>query len=85
MRNLFFITIIFLFYSGICGYAGTSVTNTLFIQSNNRSGDAIITSEKNTTVIYNVKDFGALGDGITLDSKAINLAIEPSLQKAAER
>src|SRR5215472_9012375 len=31
--------------------------------------------------IYNVKDFGATGDGVTLDSKAINSAIETAAAK----
>lgn len=34
---------------------------------------------------YNVKDFGAKGDGTTLDSPAINAAIEEALKKADER
>ena len=36
----------------------------------------IITSARNTTVIYDVKDFGAMGNGTTLDSRAINRAID---------
>jgi polygalacturonase len=31
--------------------------------------------------IYNIKDFGAVGDGVTLDSKAINAAIETAAGK----
>ena len=31
--------------------------------------------------IYNIKDFGAVGDGITLDSKAINITIETAAGK----
>ncbi|HVX26781.1 MAG TPA: glycoside hydrolase family 28 protein [Parafilimonas sp.] len=31
--------------------------------------------------IYNIKDFGAVGDGVTLDSKAINKAIETAASK----
>ncbi len=34
-----------------------------------------------TNGIYNIKDFGAVGDGVTLDSKAINKAIEEAASK----
>src|ERR1700750_2099458 len=33
------------------------------------------------TGVYNVKEFGAAGDGTTLDSKAINAAIETAAAK----
>ena len=46
-----------------------------------RSDDATISRSQNTTAIYNVKDFGAIGDGTTLDSKAINRAIDTIASK----
>ena len=34
---------------------------------------------------YNVRDFGAKGDGTTLDSPAINAAIEKAVNQGGER
>src|SRR4249920_3772171 len=45
------------------------------------SVSAIITYAQNTTAIYNVKDFGAIANGATLDSKAINRAIDTIASK----
>jgi len=45
------------------------------------SVSAIITSAQNTTAIHNVKDFGAIANGTTLDSKAINRAIDTIASK----
>src|SRR4249920_3526928 len=36
---------------------------------------------QNTTAIYNVKDFGAIANGTTLDSRAINRAIDTIASK----
>src|SRR4249919_2773355 len=41
----------------------------------------IITSAQSTTAIYNVKDFGAIANGTTLDSRAINRAIDTIASK----
>ncbi|HEY1872007.1 MAG TPA: glycosyl hydrolase family 28-related protein, partial [Chitinophagaceae bacterium] len=41
----------------------------------------ILSFAQTNTGIYNVKDFGATGDGVTLDSKAINTAIETAAVK----
>ena len=46
-----------------------------------KSTRAIITSKQNTTATYNVKDFGAIGNGTNLDSKAINRAIDTITSK----
>jgi len=42
---------------------------------------ARFTYAQNTTAIYNVKDFGAIANGTTLDSKAINQAIDTIASK----
>ena len=41
----------------------------------------ITQSFSQTNGTYNIKDFGAVGDGISLDSKAINTAIETAASK----
>ncbi|MDP4284172.1 MAG: glycoside hydrolase family 28 protein [Bacteroidota bacterium] len=46
-----------------------------------RSTGAIINYSQNTPTEYNVKDFGAIGNGITLDTKAINQAIDTIASK----
>ncbi len=42
---------------------------------------AIITHAQNTKTIYNIKDFGAIGNGTVLDSRAINQAIDTIASK----
>ena len=42
---------------------------------------ARFTSAQNSTALYNVKDFGAIADGTTLNSRAINQAIDTITSK----
>src|SRR5690242_4327422 len=42
---------------------------------------AIVTHAQNTTATYNVRDFGAIGNGVNLDSKSINRAIDTIASK----
>ena len=42
---------------------------------------AIVAFGQNTTAIFNVKDFGAMANGTTLDSRAINRAIDTIAEK----
>jgi polygalacturonase len=41
----------------------------------------VLSIAQTNTSIYNVKDFGATGDGVSLDSKAINITIETAAAK----
>src|SRR5690348_6710554 len=42
---------------------------------------SVIDSFAQTNGVYNIKDFGAVGDGVTLDSKAINKTIDEAASK----
>ena len=68
VMNTVFITFIFLFIFSHC----------LEGQNKNKKEPVVI---KPTVTVYNVMDFGATGDGKTLDSPSINKAIEEAVTK----